>query len=293
MEIHSQKSLCEDIDLIVMVKVLWSYRWLSFIIIFISTSFAGVYCYVVPSLYNAQAVIAPIADNNQSSLFGGLGGLAGLAGVVPRISSGDNNLAIMKSVTFMKYFSEKRGIFNILYEGCWNKNKGQNIDMRNQTSRCPEKKPGLLKQAEILRDMMKIVDDKKTGVITISFTFSDPEKAAYVVNNFVDEINEYLKIKAKTKIENNIIFLTRELLETKEIEIKNVLYSMLEKEIKSKKLVGGNIEFAFETIDRAYIPTNKVFPKTTKTLAIALFLGILLSLLVIFILFANKASKHK
>lgn len=267
-----------EVDVQHIINMLWRSRWLFFAVICVASTVGFIYASLAKPVFEAKAIIAPVSQEKQSGMLNKLGGLASLAGIsVGSQSDPKNYLAIIKSTRFHKHFIEKEKLLKTLYSDCLSKGGGW-------INECEKKPPTHLEAAVKLKNILEIKEDQKTGLITVSMQDNDSELVASVVNRFIFTSNLFLRDKARTQTEKNIKFLSEELKKTRELEIKNVLYSMLEKEMQSKKLVGNKDEFAFEVIDPAYIPKERIYPNRRLILVSSVALGVFISCIIVFLL---------
>jgi LPS O-antigen subunit length determinant protein (WzzB/FepE family) len=119
----------------------------------------------------------------------------------------------------------------------------------------------------------RIANNTKSGLVTISLRYKDSEKVVFWVNEFVREANRFLRHKAMDVTEKNIAFLKNEINNTQELEIREVLYRMLEQEMQTQKLAGNRENYAFEVIDPAFPPRKPVSPRRLLLIALSLVVG--------------------
>ena len=131
---------------------------------------------------------------------------------------------------------------------------------------------------EAFKGLLSVDEDKKSGLITLSVSWKDPEVAAEWTNDLVKQLNEQLRGQAIADSKKRVGYLEQELAKTTLQDMRAVLYNLLESEKQKAMLANVNEDFALEVIDPAVVPEEREKPK--KKLIVALggvcggFLGI-------------------
>ena len=127
----------------------------------------------------------------------------------------------------------------------------------------------------------------------MSIEYYSPQIAQEWVEKFVEAINNNMQERRLLILNNNIENLEKQLIKTKEVLLKDRLFSILSLQIKEKSLTEASPEYAFVTVNKAMIPEIRSFPKRTIIAIGATFLGTILGMLWVlinhyFILRRNK-----
>lgn len=222
--------------------------------------------------YQAQAVVIPAAreGNSGSGLLGGsLGGLAALAGMSPEGDMRAESLATLQSRALTSRFIEQQQLMPRLFAKKWDKAKNDwKTDIRQ---------PTLWEATEYFRKaVLKIEEDRKSPVITLTIVWTDPQEAAAWANRLVAMANEELRLRAKHRAEQNAAFLQDQLFKTSIIETRKSIYTLLESEIKTLMLTENGDEYAFKLVDPAVVPQKKISPNMVINAGVGLAGGLLL-----------------
>jgi len=135
------------------------------------------------------------------------------------------------------------------------------------------------------------VDQGKSGLITLSISWKDPDIAAQWANHLVNQLNEQLRLKAITDSKKRVGYLEQELAKTTLQDMRAVLYNLLESEKQKAMLANVNEDFALEVIDPAVAPKTLENPKRKLIVALG---GVCGGFLGIFtVLFAQFLKKLK
>ena len=215
--------------------------------------------------YEASALVAPVASDQggmgaglRGQLGGSLGGLAALAGVDLGAGSGakEQAMATLTSKGFSREFIESQALLPVLFDERlrvvphgW----GGNYD-------APSLDDGVKR---FTRDVLRIVEDKRSGMVTVRVRWYSPELAAAWANQFVAKANARLRAEAIREAEQNLRYLTRESERTESVEVRRSIYSLIEAQVNSAMLANVRPDYAFKVIDPAHPPDpkNKVAPQ--------------------------------
>ena len=272
----------EDIiDLREIFAILYKRRILIIALTFLMTLMALIYVKLLPNQYTATVVIAPVTQE-QNGLKSSLGGLASLAGVQlgATASPTQNNLARLKGRDFTYKFLEDNQLIPLLfgedYEAIKNKPKERQ----------------LWAAYNIFNAIRSIKEDKKTGVIEISIQWFDAKQAADWANLLVKEMNEEIRLSDVTSANLRLKYLQEKLKSTKEIDLQEVTYNLIENEMKTVMLADVNVDYAFKILDKAIVPEEKSGPARSRMLILYSLVSCLISVALVYILdFLAKIKK--
>jgi LPS O-antigen subunit length determinant protein (WzzB/FepE family) len=214
-----------------------------------------------------------------ASQFGGLASLAGLS------ATGDSKksefVAYLRSEAITTAYIRENNLLPVLYAKVWNAQEGKwkNVD--------PDDRPTLWKASQYFREKVRDVElDAKTGLVTVTVTWKDPQLAAQWANGLVKLTNDYLRSRAIAESDRNIDYLNQEAAKTNIVEAKQAIYAILRNEINSAMLARGNEEYAFKIIDAATVPERKASPKPLLWIVVGFVIGCVCA--VLFLLIRNS-----
>lgn len=242
-------------------------------------SVALVIALILPKQYSATAVLSVIEDPPASGLGGGgallsqFSGLASLGGFNFGSSSQKAELvATLESAALTEVFIRDNELLPILYSDLWDDVK------KDWKSANPKKRPTLWKAERYFsHDIRFIEEDKKSGLIRLTVTWTDPELAASWANKLVAQVNAYLRGKAIEKSNANLAYLNTQLAQSS-VELQRAIYSLIESEIKQIMVARGSEEYAFKVIDPARVPEKKSAPKRAFIVLGGVLLGLLIGI---------------
>jgi uncharacterized protein involved in exopolysaccharide biosynthesis len=271
-------------------------RIVLFIAIAVSTVLFVTFALVSSPVYRATTVLIPasIERNNMSgalnSALGQLGGLAALAGIGP--GSGDleteEALAVLRSRQFTERFIDELNLMPVLYSSRW--------DAKAKTWR--EDKGGAPSKAtayKYFNDIRKIIQDKKTGLISLQIDWTDRQQATTWANELAARLNAEMRSRAIRQVDASLSFLEKEQESTATVATRDDISRLIEAQIKQRMLANVTQEYAFRVVDRAIAP-DADDPQRPKKLLLCLLgpcVGFALGVagILVFELFFGKRSR--
>ncbi|TXH04126.1 MAG: hypothetical protein E6R07_09305 [Nevskiaceae bacterium] len=265
----------DEIDLRELLSTLYAHRKVIVAITVLFVILAGVYAFSTPKRFRADTLVAPY-DSNQgnggglSQIAGSLGGLASLAGV--SLSGGgdkDVSIATLQSRDLVLSLIKDENLLPILFADQWNESK-KAWDVSD-----PRDVPTLLDGYVLFQKrILKVSEDKKTGLVTLEIEWTDPQLAAHWANEMVRRANAELQKKAVDDSDRHIAYLENQIQQTSLVDMRQSIYSLLENELKTAMVAKGNDQYAFKVIDPAVVPEKKIWPKRALILVLGFMAGL-------------------
>jgi uncharacterized protein involved in exopolysaccharide biosynthesis len=241
----------------------------------------GILALVQTPIYRAEVVLSPAAEESGPSFaaLGALSGMASLAGIDLGGSQQERREAVaaLSSRRLAVMFIEKHDLMPQLFNKQWDEEAGKWKSSRNR------KEPNLWDGSEtFLRDVLRVIEDKHTGLISLTVDWTDPFIAAEWANSYVSLANETLRVKALEEATASVNYLRAELSKIDTVELRQTIYSLMEMRLKEQVMANVRDEFAFRVIDPAMSEPNRKphRPKLFLMVASGLMLGFLLGLIV-------------
>jgi uncharacterized protein involved in exopolysaccharide biosynthesis len=231
--------------------------------------------FLLPVTYRSSATLIIVSHENADVIGDAGQGLAGLASLIGlNIPSGSNKsevLATLRSRLLAGLFITKQELLPQLFPERW--------DRERKTWKDGERIP---KPAEAYerwsKRILKVSEDAPTGLVTVALNAPSPELAASWTNQFLLLADERLRSRAIVEAEKNIQFLDKQLQSAAQVEIKEAVANLLERELKQVMLAKGRSEYAFKVVDPPFVPHKKHSPKRLLLLGLGLVLGVGLTL---------------
>jgi len=278
----------DEIDLLELIRTLLQ-AWKTIVgITILCTGLAVAYALYAPEVFKAETLLAPAQEEKSgaSSALGQFGGLAAMAGIsIPSDSNVEQVVATLNSRKFLRTYINQNKLLPILFDEIW--------DADNQAWMVPsaEDEPTEQKAIESFKAYLSVDEDKKSGLITLSISWKDPEVAAQWANDLVKQLNEQLREQAIADSRKRVGYLEQELAKTTLQDMRAVLYNLLESEKQKAMLANVNEDFALEVIDPAVAPETREKPKRKLIVALGGVCGGFLGIFAVF--FAQFLRKLK
>lgn len=275
--------------------------------------------------YESEVLMAPVSsgsDGGLSSLAAKYGGLASMAGIsLPGGSKGsmtEEAIAVLQSKKFLADFILSHNLKPILFYKNWD---AEHQQWRNEESFLqpvkntiksiigvePSKKqeypgqeqlapgePSMTQAIALFKDrIMSVSSDKKTGMYTLKITWVDPVLARDWANELVTLINSKLRQQAINDAEKTINYLKQQLESVTLVELKQVIYNIIEEKVKSITLAKVQEEYVFKVIDPAIVPDEPFRPKKGLIVAVSFVLSLMLSIFIALILNWKENAKQE
>ena len=286
--VESSPSVEEDeIDLLELIRTLLQ-AWKVIVgITLVCTGLAIAYALDAPEVFKAESLLAPAEEEKSaaSSSLGQFGGLAAMAGIsIPSSSNIERVLATLETREFLKKFISSQKLLPIIFDDLWDESSNSWRLIKGQEELTVE--DGILPLQGAIE-----VDQGKSGLITLSISWKDPDIAAQWANYLVKQLNEQLRQKAIADSKKRVGYLEQELAKTTLQDMRAVLYNLLESEKQKAMLANVNEDFALEVIDPAVAPETREKPKRKLIVALGGVCGGFLGIFIVF--FAQFLKKLK
>jgi uncharacterized protein involved in exopolysaccharide biosynthesis len=244
-----------ELTLAGLIQILWQEKLIVVLVTFVVTAMAVLIAIFMTPIYRAEVVISPVSDEGASGTlsslaerFGGLASLVG-GGDIGGRSNIEENIAILESRSFTKEFIEVRNLVPVLFHDIWDAENSEWLV--DDPRRIPSLEDA---RRRFVLNVRGIYRDAKSGLLTVSIEWTDPEVAADWANDLVASVNEKIRRRAILEAEKSIEFLKRELNKTTIVELEQAAYSLLAGEIKTIMLANVQEQYAFRVIDPAAPP---------------------------------------
>jgi uncharacterized protein involved in exopolysaccharide biosynthesis len=258
---HPSSTGDDQISLGELLRILWAARWLILVVTALCIGAAAIATVLVPKKYDATVLLSPVTNQSGSGALGSLtsalsqmgGGLGSLVGLSVAGAGGmrAEEIATLQSVTLTERYIRDNDLLPILFKKKWD------AAAKRWKVTDPDELPTLWKGNEYFRKNVRTVGEStKSGLVTMTITWTDPVLAATWANDIVKVTNDYLRDKAIDQSERNIAYLTAEAAKTNVVELRTAIYSDIENEIKKEMGARGAAEYALKVIDPA-VPAEK------------------------------------
>jgi uncharacterized protein involved in exopolysaccharide biosynthesis len=283
-----------EIDALEVLRTILRRRKLIALVALAFTLAAAVLAFLLPPTYVADVSLL-ISTNDQNSQLQSLSRLAAQYGMlgsalVPDEASNRRaeSLATLQSRVLTEDYIKDKNLLPILFASKWDSTKQEwkDKDVADQ--------PTLWDASQLFAKRIRTVtEDRRTGLITLSISWEDGQRAAEWANDLVARTNAYLRKKSMDQSAQNLAYLNEELERTNTIEIKQAVYSLIETEIKKTMLARGNDQFAFNVIDPAVAPRDQSTRQRVIAVVLGCVVGIFLGIALSFAIEWTRNSRIK
>lgn len=253
----------DELDLVGFIRLLWRHKLIVSLACLLCGGIAVVVALVTKPTFRAQAVVTEARDREMGGggvLASELGGIASLAGVDVSEATGIGReaTAVLNSYHLVEEFVKRNDLIPVL--------------MRNA-----KKPPTLWLATKKFKEGIVLVHkDIRKGVTTVDVEWTDPVTAARWANGFVALANELIRQRAIEEASRNIAYLNEQLARTTDVELRKVMYNLIENQTKTLMLANGRTEYAFTVVDAAVPPELKNRPHRTLMVLVGLAVGLTL-----------------
>ena len=278
----------DEIDLLELIRTLLQ-AWKAILgITIVCTGLAVAYALYAPEVFKAQNLLAPAQEEKSgtSSALSQFGGLAAMAGIsIPSDSNIEQVVATLNSRKFLRAFIKQNKLMPVLFEEIWD------ADKEAWLVSSAENEPTKQRAIESFKGCLSVDEDIKSGLITLSISWKDPNIAARWANDLVKQLNEQLREQAISDSQKRVGYLEQELAKTTLQDMRAVLYNLLESEKQKAMLANVNEDFALAVIDPAVAPESREKPKRKQIVALGGACGGFLGIFAIFLVQFIKKLK--
>jgi uncharacterized protein involved in exopolysaccharide biosynthesis len=274
-----------DADSGAFTAIVWKRRWLVLACVLGAAVLAAAYALLATEWYTAEVVLTPAgAKSTQQGLSGqleGLGLLAGLAGSLGGLGGARTAepIGVLRSRDFARQFIDEHGLLHVLLADQWDASKGRWKESN------PRRQPDIRDAIKYFdKDLLRVDEDKKTGLITVGVRWKDAAVAASWANMIVERLNDQMRARSLEEGEANVAYLRKVLAENDVVEVKLAISKLLETELQKVMVARGDKQYAFRIVDHADVPKWRSWPKRRVIVAIGILAGGLAGLAAAFVL---------
>lgn len=164
--------------------------------------------FILPKVYKAEATIVPL-ESQESGLLSALSALGGVAGIpLPqKQTSAQTLVAVLESRSVAESVIENTGLMKEFFKSRWDHYKGRWKD--------PDDVPPMEDAVSLLKDMVSVTQETRSGLITIEVYYTDPVLASVIANSFLEELDKFINKNALSMAKRQRIFLEGQVETTK------------------------------------------------------------------------------
>lgn len=289
-----------EVDYEYLFTQVWKAKFQILLVTALFTLFGILWALSQPNIYRAQALLAPSEENSGGGLsamaneFGGLASLAGLNLGKGSVDKSTMALEVLQSRAFITEFINKRNLDIYLFAAKDFKDDELVIDesIYDVTSKTWNESvllPGMTKPTDwdlfnSFIDVLKVSQDKTTGLVTISVDYYSAKVAKNWVDWLIVDLNEHIRNTDVAEAKTSVAFLEEQLKQTSVSDMHSMFYKLIEKQYQTIMLANVREQYMFKVLDPAVVPQDKIAPKRALIACLSMVIGFLLSTFAIVIL---------
>lgn len=273
------------------LKILNHYKWFLIVGSLLSGVVAGAYALTIAPVYRAEVIMLPTSAEDGK---GGVGGIAGSLGGIVSLMGGDlggnvsgknEAIATLKSRAFTENFIVEENLVGVLTD--------EDRDVHDRGASIDEDYGPRRRRAALVKfdQLRQIVEDKKTGLITLTVDWTVPEMATVWANGLVAKVNESLRKRAINQAQKSIQYLNQELANTSVVELHKAIYGLIETQINKIMLANVRQEYAFKVVDPAVVPYDRIKPKRKQIVLTGVMGGFFVCILLCLLFHFRRKTK--
>lgn len=240
-----------------------------------------------PNIYQSTAVVSPVNQSSQN--LSQYAGLASIAGISLPSSGGSNQIEIgvemLKSFSFFNDFVDRRDLFlPIVASNGWIKETNQltyDNDIYDQKLKkwvfdeefASNGRPSYQYAHREFMKNLTIQQDKKKGLIEISYKHHSPEIAKSTINFLITDINLIAKNKHINQAKKSIEFLNKEMQNVQFSELKDQINDLIVQQLNIMTLANTKPDFLFEIASEPVASEVKIEPNRMIIMVLMTLLG--------------------
>lgn len=199
------------------IRIIYSHRKIVGAIVLLITTATVIVSITTPNTYTAKATIIPIEASSSgklSSMLGSLGGGFGMFAAQAGLGGNDASdrfITILGSRTIAESVEKQLSLAPLLFGNRFDKenNEWKKSLMGRLSGKTLE--PSQQEVLEKISENLTISRDKKSNVVVISFSHTDPSLAAKISNEFVKQLDIYIESNTLSTSRRNRIFIEGQL----------------------------------------------------------------------------------
>ncbi|HVY23384.1 MAG TPA: Wzz/FepE/Etk N-terminal domain-containing protein [Steroidobacteraceae bacterium] len=282
----------DEIDLRELISVLWLRKWFIAGVTAVFAVVSVLVAFWLPSQYTATIVVAPVSSSNLNSIASQLGGLAALAGISLGNGQEDESQTAMQSMQSWdfidKFIKDNKLQVDVFAVDGWDRETNTleidsslyDVKQKKWVRTPPRGKTIEPTSWELFHEFSKHLDvsqDKKTGLISVSIEYYSPLVAKQWVDMYVAAINEHMRQRKLDESSKNIEYLQDQINKTSIAQMQEVLYQLMENEIKNKMVAAASPQYEFATVSEAMVPEERSAPKRILIIVFSTLFGFMLA----------------
>ena len=221
--------------------------------------------FLMPNVYQATAIIAPPVEEKRPNL--SIGALASFGIDVGGPSKVEDLETVFRSNDLTARVFRNHPLWPVVLGDRFDPKTGtvratwlDRLSGRNMGSSPPSDWDAI----RAAKDSLKVVTNRKTGVVAISFETFSAEGSANIVRHYLEEGKSRLQEEAFDRAEKNKKFIQEQIGKTVDALTRERLFSLYGQEVEREMMARNREQFGFRVIDSPRVPDRKTRPARAK-----------------------------
>ena len=287
--LHSHKNHDDEIDIGLLLHIIWQGRLLIFVLTAIFSIIAVIYSLSLSNIYQSKALLSSVNEDSGINI-GSNSGLASIAGINLSSQQGGNSVKALEKIKTLSFFEQNilPNIFlpDLMAIDAWNEDTNTisyNQDNFNLESKSLIEIPTAQESFKVFMSQLDLSQHHLTGFITISVKHQSPYIAKEWTELVINEINNFFRTKDKAEARKALEFLNSQIAQTSYTEIKQVIAEIIQQKMKQLTLIEANEFYVFSYIDPPAVMEEKIEPRRSSISILGAVIGLVSSILIILI----------
>jgi len=288
-----------EVDLKLLLLILWSQRLLIASFSSIFAIMGVIYSLSLPNIYESKALLTPSGqENSLNSKFQNITPLTSFSGLGLRATSGEKDVEAVERIQsfdfFKKYFLPQISKKNLVASIDWDKSSNNIIydtKVFDITTNQFIEEISDQKAYKFYLNHLSITHDLKTRFVTLKIQHLSPHISKKWLDLIINSINSYMKEIDKLEAENSINFLNENYQKTNISEVKIAITQLLESQIQTLMLTEATEDYIFKKIVSPIAPETKSGPSRLFISILFTMFGVFLAVLITIALHYFKPIK--
>ena len=264
-----------EINLLDYINILARHKNLIIITVAITVVATAIISFLSPKIYEAKAVIMPVAQSQEPS---GMSAVALQFGITTNQTSNTSELfSLLQSNILMERVIIKNNLVPVFF-GEEAKGKKENELIWDGIR-------------YLKNSIYKVRDNKRDGIIELSVEFKDPEMSASILTGILAELTDYMSSEAKRVADTNKNYLESLIDKNSDPLIKQKIYALIARQIEVSMMAEVKENFAFKILDPPKIPDRKIRPHITMNIILSFIISLVSGICLAFIMEHIDRSK--
>ena len=290
---NKNENLIEDeIDIKKYFDIAWNGRKIILSFTIISSLISIIYSLTLSNYYISESLLT-IRDAQDSRPLSEYSGLASMAGInLPSSGSSSvfHTIEMIQSREFVRHLITFENVLpSIMAPHSYDKKLTKlifDIDIYDEDTQKWTRKPSqetgikpsyLEAHKKLLKDMLSISHDEKTGLIFISVEHISPVFAKDFLSLVIKETNKINRKKDMDSSGKALNLLKKELSSTSILEIKQSINKLIESQLETQMMTSMHDEYLLITLDPPFVPETKSKPNRGIIVVLTTILAAMLS----------------